>query len=322
MKCKKWLMGLAALLILIFHLYIPVTGSAIEQAFYRSAYIGVDFFFFVSAFSVASRGVMNYPDFLKNRLLMVYVPFVLFSAVRAIYKTWSMGRFFRVISGIEFFKQGGGAFLWFFVAIMLMYLISPVLLKLKDAVGLRALWLMLGGWLMLVLILEYVVGYTDIFIFLNRFPIYFIGLYYDEIRKHVVVKDSGESGGYREGWRIPVLVGALFAAGAFLLWKYCSIYRLQDPIDDFYYILVIPVVLAVVMVADYLSMEGPAFLGNISLELYGLQMLFGFELEGYILGLTGQRGLLTFLITIAILIIAATILKTLKNVIIKYMQKE
>ena len=55
MKCKKSIMGLAALLIMIFHFYIPFSGLKAELVIYRAAYIGVDIFFFVSAYSLAQR---------------------------------------------------------------------------------------------------------------------------------------------------------------------------------------------------------------------------------------------------------------------------
>ena len=38
-------MGLAALLIMIFHFYIPFSGLKAELVIYRAAYIGVDIFF-------------------------------------------------------------------------------------------------------------------------------------------------------------------------------------------------------------------------------------------------------------------------------------
>ena len=52
MKCKKSIMGLAALLIVIFHFYIPFTGTKLELTLWRATYIGVDLFFFVSAYFV------------------------------------------------------------------------------------------------------------------------------------------------------------------------------------------------------------------------------------------------------------------------------
>ena len=79
----------------------------------------MDIFFFVSAYSLAQRDRIEYWKFVGNRLLSIYIPFVLFAVVAGFYEKWKYPRFFKVISGIEFFKRGGGSFLWFFVAIML-----------------------------------------------------------------------------------------------------------------------------------------------------------------------------------------------------------
>lgn len=109
---------------MIFHFYIPFSGLKAELVIYRAAYIGVDIFFFVSAYSLAQRDRIEYWKFVGNRLLSVYIPFVLFAVVAAFYDKWKYPRFFKVISGIEFSKRRRLLFM-VFVAIMLIYLIAP-----------------------------------------------------------------------------------------------------------------------------------------------------------------------------------------------------
>ena len=179
-------MGLAALLIMIFHFYIPFSGLKAELVIYRAAYIGVDIFFFVSAYSLAQRDRIEYWKFVGNRLLSIYIPFVLFAVVAAFYEKWNYPRFFKVISGIEFFKKGGGSFLWFFVAIMLIYLIVPFLIKLKKRFGLKAFFGMILGWLLLGVLCKDVLGNRAVFVLVNRLPIIFIGMYYEEIRNFLL----------------------------------------------------------------------------------------------------------------------------------------
>ena len=53
-------MGYAALLIVLFHFYIPVFNNVAETFIYRSAYIGVDLFFFVSASSLSIKSQIDY----------------------------------------------------------------------------------------------------------------------------------------------------------------------------------------------------------------------------------------------------------------------
>ena len=81
MKCKKSLMGIAAILILIFHFYIPFTDSIYELSFRKASYIGVELFFFLSACSIGKNTFIKFVPFIKNRLLLVYVPFVAFSVI-------------------------------------------------------------------------------------------------------------------------------------------------------------------------------------------------------------------------------------------------
>ena len=52
MKSKRVLMGFAALLIFLFHFYIPLSSEGNIFAF---AYLGVDIFFFVSAYSLGKK---------------------------------------------------------------------------------------------------------------------------------------------------------------------------------------------------------------------------------------------------------------------------
>ncbi len=78
-------MGLAALLILAFHFWMPLTASPIEANLYRSTYWGVDIFFFVSAYSLSQRKHISWLQFVGNRLIYVYIPFAVMAVIAAIY---------------------------------------------------------------------------------------------------------------------------------------------------------------------------------------------------------------------------------------------
>ena len=88
MKSKRSIMGYAALLIVLFHFYIPVFNNVAETFIYRSAYIGVDLFFFVSASSLSKKSQIDYLPFVANRFRAVYIPFVIFSVIAFVYKKW------------------------------------------------------------------------------------------------------------------------------------------------------------------------------------------------------------------------------------------
>ena len=317
MKCKKSIMGLAALLIVFFHFYIPFTNHTAELVIYRAAYIGVDLFFFVSVYSLAHREKTAYLSFLGNRFLNVYVPFAVFAAIAGFYQKWQLSRFFKVISGVEFFERGGGSFLWFFVGIMFLYLIAPFLVELKRRLGLKGLALMLSGWLVLALIFQYVLENRNIFILLNRLPVFFAGMYYGEIRKIPLGK-----------FKLPVLVIGLILGG-FLIKEYGSLTRLNKPFYDMYYVIAVLFILALVGLWDYVSSrikirKSPlGFIGKLTLELYGLQMIFGYDIENMFLKSLGHATA-AFFLTALCLIFLAYILYLIKKAIIRlsYILKE
>ena len=310
MKCKKSIMGLAALLILIFHFYIPFTGSKVEMIMYRAAYIGVDIFFFVSAYSLAQREKITYQTFIRNRLLMIYLPFVMFALIANFYEKWKFPRFFKVVSGVEFFQKGGGAFLWFLVAIMLIYLIAPFLVKMKHKFAWKAFWGMISGWLLLSVIFQYIFQNSDIFILLNRLPVFFIGMYYEEIRTLLPKKCK----------LAVILIG--LAAGGYLISKYGSLRLINKPFYDMYYVIAIPFIVSLIALWDFVSSRikirniPMQFIGQFTLELYGLQMIFGYDLEIEILNATRQM-LPTFLITALCLLTGAYVLYSIKRLLLK-----
>ncbi len=208
MRCKKEIMGLAALMVVLFHFYIPFGTSAFETYIYRSTFIGVDLFFFVSSYSIASRNrnqKFQAKEFILNRLEYIYAPFVILSFIATVYHNWSVSRFVNIILGVEFYERGGGAFLWYFIGIMVFYLLVPLILLLKRETKLWGFPILIALWIVLSLILQFGFNYTKAFILINRMPIFFIGLYYDELilanlnklkKKHICIIDCYVCCGY------------------------------------------------------------------------------------------------------------------------------
>lgn len=283
-------MGLAALLILIFHFYIPVTSWKYEQLFARISYLGVDIFFFLSAYGLGKSKAKSYWAFIKKRFSKVYFKYVAFTVIAAIYSGYSLTKVFRILTGLEFFKRGGGAFLWFVTAIMITYLFIPLANKLKQKTGLKGFGLLMAIWLVLAIVLQYVIDFKTIFIYVNRLPIIFIGLYYDELKLDIK----------KYKWVFDTFVLALSVV---ILFRYGATNRLNVPFTDSYYLLVIPTVLALVSLVENqgIIFEGVlTFMGGITLELYGLQMIFGYKIESAMLKLVGN-GFAAFVLTALIL---------------------
>lgn len=172
MKCKKELMGLSALLILFFHLYIPFTTSALELSLQRSAYIGVDLFFFLSAYSLGRKTKINWRAFFHNRFCVIYLPFVLFAVFAFFYQGWKFKRLLEVVSGVEFLRRGGGSFLWFFPGMFLFYFMTPLWLRVKEAFSKSGLLVMLMGWLLLAVFVQFVLKQNQLLLLIHRMPIF------------------------------------------------------------------------------------------------------------------------------------------------------
>ena len=83
------------------------------------------------------------------------MPFVVLAVVQAIYAKWQVMRLLKVICCIEFFERGGGAFLWYFIGIMLLYLVVPLILNIREQASKAGFLILLICWAILGVILQF-----------------------------------------------------------------------------------------------------------------------------------------------------------------------
>ena len=305
MRSKRSLMGFSALLILLYHLYIPVTGSVIEQFIYGSSYIGVDIFFFLSAYSIGNASGSDYKSFLKNRFIRIYIPFIIFAGVSCLIKKLSILRFLQIISGIEFFIKGGGAFLWFITAIMLLYILSPFFKYLKKRFGMRSMIIVFAVWLLIAVICQFIFNYKRIFILVNRLPIFFIGFYFKDISDSInrAVEKKKLPAGF-----IPIVAVITAALCCVPVYYFGTGHRLNIPFTDSYYITAIPLTISIIVLFELFNKNKKdpilPFFGSMSLELYIMQMVFGYSIEAAVLRAL-KLPLLSFLITASLVVLMA-----------------
>lgn len=310
MRCKKEIMGLAALMIVVYHFYIPFGTSAFETYMFRSTFIGVDMFFFVSAYSLASRNKEQFKagSFILNRLSYIYAPFVVLAAIAAIYNKWGFVRFAKSIFGVEFYERGGGAFLWYFIGIMIIYFLSPLFMLIKHKLKNWGFLVLLAFWLILSVVLQFGLGYTKMFILVNRLPIFFIGMYFDEF----ILKFTNKM----RPIFVILIEAVLFIIGTYLSFKFCTTVRVIKPFADMYYVIGIPLVLSAIMIVNTIvtALDGKyksivlRFIGGITMELYGLQMVFGYDIEQKLLKVVPKSAMqLAVVGTILALIVMAVI---------------
>ena len=302
---KKFLQVIAAFQILFFHLWAPLTSTQIEQFILKTAYVGVDMFFFLSAYSLAGREI-DYVPFLKDRVLKLYAKFAFFTLIMALFsKSFGVIRVVRSLTLIEFFQKGGGAFLWFIPAILIFYAVYPLFLKWNSR--LKVIWVLLI-WLTGSVFAEHVLSYTAVFIFTNRIPVILAGYLF----KTYCTKNNN----LRRSFIVLIPLGAL------LLYMYGFKVRLNFPIKDMFYVLAIPSVIGLVMLSSYVKKYAVTeSLGSITLELYAVQMIFGQRILIWAYNVFNKNALLTNIFVTAVMIVAAYIvsyvMKMPKRLIIK-----
>lgn len=289
---KKFLQVIAAFQILFFHLWAPLTSTQIEQFILKTAYVGVDMFFFLSAYSLAGREI-DYVPFLKDRVLKLYAKFAFFVLIMALFsKSFGVIRAVKSLTFIEFFQKGGGAFLWFIPAILIFYAVYPLFLKWNSRF--KVIWVLLI-WLIAGVFSEHVLSYTAVFIFTNRIPVILAGYLFKTyctgnniLRRSFIV---------------------LIPLGALLLYMYGFKVRLNFPIKDMFYVLAIPAVLGLVMLSSYVKKYAVTeSLGSITLELYAVQMIFGQQILIWAYNVFNKNALLTNIFVTGVMLLLAYII--------------
>lgn len=289
---KKFLQVIAAFQILFFHLWAPLTSTQIEQFILKTAYVGVDMFFFLSAYSLAGREI-DYVPFLKDRVLKLYAKFAFFTLIMALFsKSFGVIRVVKSLTLIEFFQKGGGAFLWFIPAILILYIIYPLFLKWNSRF--KVIWVLLI-WLIAGVFSEHVLSYTTVFIFTNRIPVILAGYLFKTYCTH--------NNNLRRSFIVLIPLGVL------LLHMYGFKVRLNFPIKDMFYVLAIPTVLGLVTLSSYVKKYAVTeSLGSITLELYAVQMIFGQRILMWAYNVFNKNALLTNIFVTGVMLLLAYII--------------
>lgn len=267
---KGFLQTLAALQILAFHLWAPVTGSTAESFLLRTGYVGVDLFFLLSAYSLAGKEI-DYKKLLKNRAVTVYGRFAAFAVIAFFINGWSLSRLLKILSFAEFFQRGGGSFLWFIPAIMLFYLLYPLFLKWRYRYKVPAV---LVVWFAASFALSRAFGYSAIFIFTNRIGAIMAGYLLktgcgglDPNGKSCPLKSPGARN---------TLFAACIAFGYIAMYFWGFRYRLNVPFEDLFYIFSAFAAAGIAGLSAYVPKSRILdAIGGATLEIYAIQMVFG-----------------------------------------------
>lgn len=313
MKNKKSIMFFSSLLVVIFHLWINIfdrTNNLFEvETFLRqTCFIGVDIFFFLSSYSISKKEIKNYKEFILSRFIKVYLPFILFSITALIYFKWDIKTFLLTISGINLFLKGGGSFLWFIPAIMIIYIFLPLYNKFNNKNNKITPVILILIWLFFTLLISKFTTYTKVFIFTNRIPIIIIA---SLLSKNKIL-DKLNKKQYLTITIILIIVGYIIQ---FNLNNITFSY-----IKDVYYITSIPLTLGLILLINLIKTNKLInILGSVSLEMYCIQMIFGFKIASITFNYI-KNPLISNIITIIIIIILSILLNLIINNINKILK--
>ena len=323
-------MAFSAMQIMIFHLWVYIfRGNELEVFIRQTAFVGVDIFFFLSAFSLGSREITGYTSFMAGRFKAVYLKFLIFAVVAYIYKRWSLGYFFQVITGIDLIKKGGGAFLWFLPAIMVFYAIFQLIQRCDRKNRIVTFLTMIGIWLVAGLVLTMQKKCGQIFIFWNRIPIFMLGYYCAASEKVRALFGKGDNGTEhnkasdckeRRSNTVSinssrVIIGMILTLiGLIMAYFFAFKLRLQVPIRDMFYITVIPVSVGLILLVGMIpEVKGFQIIGAATLEIYAVQMIFGYDIANKVLMVSENNGI-TNLVTILVVVAVSVALQSLYKV--------
>lgn len=305
-KTKQPIMGVAALLIILFHLFPVSRSNDVVSSYIRfvamTGYIGVDIFFFMTGYMAYYSDTGNYFSYIKRKFLHIYPIFIFCCILYVIMGKFSITKALLTVFGIEFILNGGGSMIWFIPAIMIFYLVVPFYLKLvRKMNNIKLLIISLAIWSGLMLALENFTDNHSLNIFLCRLPIILLGLFL---------------AGCEGKWRVNIKAGVgvvMLVVGIASNYNFGYMIKLAFPISDIFYVTAIPYVMGIILCADTLFTRMKSYifsaLGKVSLELYCLQMVFGSLIFGRAIRYVNSS-LVAFFIVFAIIFILSKLIHT------------
>ena len=178
------LMGIAALWILVTHEWQIVSFEGewiyeIERFWKRIGFCGVDIFMILSGmgmvFSLEKNSIIR---FYYNRIKRIIIPFWFMASVVAFIDKWDKVFYFKVITGIAFFRINIYSFLWFVPAIITFYILVPIFYAVFKRAKNKYIFILavLEIWLLVSLLLKAYMR-EDLYGFTNRIPIFIMGVF-------------------------------------------------------------------------------------------------------------------------------------------------
>ena len=270
------LMGLAAFLILFFHVWVPVFRSIPvlrqgEGFFKRISFLGVDVFFFLSGMGLP-RSMKNHSlgEYYYRRIRRIIFPFICAALLSWPTRGWTVQEFLFAVTGFGFWSESIYYFLWFIPAIFTLYLLFPLYYRFLSSCAHPVCFTAaaLGFWLLLAMLGRHLIR-EDIYGMINRIPVFLIGTMLGELSNRGIAFPLS----------LPACILSLFL-GLYLAYRtnYTGLYLLVPESNCFLpnFLITFSLCPLFSLLMEKLVPVNPirgfgAFLGGISLELYCVQ---------------------------------------------------
>lgn len=276
-KHRTKIMGFAALWIIIFHVWQRLFVSTpllfeVEYLLKSIGFYGVDMFFFLSgAGLVYSINKNSLGKYYINRFKRIIIPFLISGFVIKIQRGWDFKTLLLNFFGYSFFKGYVLNFLWFFMAIIVVYITFPLYYWVFNKIKHKNVFFVFEVivWFVVSYLLKDIV-YQDLYYFTNRIPVILAGVlfgYYGYNSKKIYMKDI-----------IYITIG-MFLVGLYM--SYLQVFKDVKfflPASRFAFsafLTSIPLIVILAAIFDWLNSKcnfsSLYFLGKLSLELYTMQ---------------------------------------------------
>ena len=167
-----------AFLVVVAHVSYRGSGSVlISTYYYVLSRVAVPLFFMVSGYLLLGKQE-SYGDFFRKRALKVFVPFLVWSVIYLLWKREGFDLPFslKLVASylIKIVRGPRENHLWFFYALIGLYLFTPILRVFVSKATLRDLFYFCGLWFLVVPVFSFLQEFTPIKI---GFELYFVAGY-------------------------------------------------------------------------------------------------------------------------------------------------
>ncbi|MCR5060151.1 MAG: acyltransferase family protein [Saccharofermentans sp.] len=176
------LMGISALMIVAYHVFLPVASDIpvigkLESTLLQTLYWGVDVFFFLSgAGLIRSVKTHSLKEFYFRRFKRIFLPYFLIALLYFLQTDWSFLTFVKAVTGVGFIMGDIYLFIWFVPAITICYLLFPLYYRFYSRSKKPAVFtLVTAGVFITAGIIVVNMGYVFYSLLLFRIPAFLFG---------------------------------------------------------------------------------------------------------------------------------------------------